>query len=103
MLRPFKEGPLYKASRKFEGPFRIIQILSLNKCVLKHISTGKIKTQHCNNLKLIDFDVDYTFAKDTINEDVSSQVQDEIPMPSQQEDESSAQSHRYNLRNRARL
>ena len=31
VLRPFKEGPLYKASKKFEGPYRVIENMKLNK------------------------------------------------------------------------
>ena len=63
VLKPFKEGPLYKASRKFDGPFRIVEVLKLNRCRLRHVSTLKDRVEHINNLKLIAHDVDYSFVK----------------------------------------
>ena len=34
VLKPFKEGPLYKDSWKFDGPFHIVEVLKLNRCRL---------------------------------------------------------------------
>ena len=42
VLRPFKEGPLYKVSKKIEG-HRVIENMKLNKFKLRHIYTKKRK------------------------------------------------------------
>ena len=96
VLRPFKEGPLYKASRKFEGPYRIVEILKLHKCRLRDLSTLKERVEHVSNLKLINYDVDYSFVKSF---DTSSKG--DLPnLPLQ--DEAAGGSIPYMLRSRAR-
>ena len=95
VLRPFKEGPLYKASKKFEGPYRIVEILKLHKCRMRDLSTLKERVEHVNNLKLINFDVDYSFVKSF---DTSSKG--DLPtLPLQ--DEAAASPGPYMLRSRA--
>ena len=70
VIKHFKDGPLFKASPKFEGPYRIVEILHLNKYRLRHITTGLEKIAHWNHLKLIKNDVDSAFVKrdESINE-----------------------------------
>ena len=63
VVKPFKDGPLFKASPKFEGPYRVVEILKFNKFNLRHIHTGKERIVHWNNLKLIKHDVDVSFLK----------------------------------------
>ena len=87
VLRPFKEGPLYKASKKFEGPYRMIEKMKLNKFRLRNIYTKKEKVEHTNYIKVIKHDIDYSFAQDT-NDNVSFQ------------DETTGPTHRYALRSR---
>ena len=98
VLKPFKEGPLYKASRKFDGPFRIVEVLKLNRCRLRHVSTLKDRVEHINNLKLIAHDVDYSFVKslDDSDEERTSK-QSSIPF---QGAEGMSSDSRYNLRSR---
>ena len=43
VVHPFKEGPLYKASTKFEGPYRVVENMKLIKYKLRHIYTKKKK------------------------------------------------------------
>ena len=63
VIKQIKEGPLYKVSPKFEGPFRVVELLKLNKFRLRHISEGYEKVSHWNHLKLIKNDVDMSFVK----------------------------------------
>ena len=67
VLRPFKEGPLYKASKKFEGPYRVIENVKLNKFKLRRIYTKKERVEHANNIMVIKNDINYSFIQDTNN------------------------------------
>ena len=87
VLRPFKEGPLYKASKKFEGPYRVMENMKLNKFKFRHIYTKKEMVEHANNIKVIKNDIDYSFTQDT-NNNVSFQ------------DETTGPTHRYALHSR---
>ena len=78
VLRPFKEGSLYKASKKFEGSYRVIKTMKLNKFKLRHIYTKKERVEHANNIKVIKNDIDYSFIQDS-NNNVS--FQDETTGP----------------------
>ena len=84
VLRPFKEGPLYKAPKKFEGPYRVIENMKLNKFKLRHIYTKKERVEHANNIKVTKNDIDYSLIQDT-NNNVSFQ------------DETTGPTHRYAL------
>ena len=63
VVKSFKDGPLFKASSKFEGPYRVIVSLKFNKYTVRHIHTGKDRVVHWNNMKLISNDVDVSFLK----------------------------------------
>ena len=78
---------MYKASKKFDGPYRVMKIMKLNKYKLRHIYTKKERVEHANNIKVIKSDIDYLFIQGTNNK-VSSQ------------DETTGPTHRYALRSR---
>ena len=80
VLKPFKEGPLYKASRKFDGPFRIVEVLKLHRCRLRHVSTLKDRVEHINNLKLIPHDVDYSFIR-SLDVSVEERTSKQLSLP----------------------
>lgn len=51
-LKHLKEGPLYKVSPKFEGPYRIIEILKHNKYRIRSCTDQTVKVTHWNHLKI---------------------------------------------------
>ena len=61
---PVKEGPFFKMSPKFEGPYRIVEILGKGKFRVKHLVTHDVMVVHWNRLKLIRGDVDPFFMPD---------------------------------------
>ena len=70
--RHFKDGPLYKAFQKFDGPYRVIEALKLNKHRIRDMLTGRDMIEHQNYLKTITRDVD-SFVLDNTNKTVSLQ------------------------------
>ena len=87
VLPPFKVGPLYKAPQKFEGPYRVIETMKLNKYKLRHIYTKKERVEHANNIKVIKNYIAHSFVQDT-NNNVSFQ------------DKTTGPTHRYALSSR---
>ena len=63
VARHVKEGPLFKVSSKYEGPFRIVEILKYGKYKLRHCDTGDEKVSHWNHMKIIKDDVDVSFSR----------------------------------------
>ena len=47
------EGPNKKVAAKFDGPYRVVKILPLNKFQLVHERTMKLTVCHWNKLKII--------------------------------------------------
>ena len=77
-----KQGPLFKVSPKFDGPFRVIQLLSKGKCKVRSLRDSKIKVSHWNHLKIIKGDIDpfYEF-DDSVSQQVDeTPVQDDAPV-----------------------
>lgn len=52
VLKHLKEGPLFKVSPRFEGPYRIIEILKHNKCRVKSCQDQTVRVTHWNHLKV---------------------------------------------------
>ena len=91
VVKQVKEGPLFKVSPKFDGPFRVVELLKPNKYRLRHIFDGSEKVSHWNHLKLIK-DIDTSF----LGRNVETPTVD--PNPLQVQDEGMERIHRYNLR-----
>ena len=81
ILNHVKQGPLYKVSPKFLGPFRVIELLSKGKCKLRSLKDSNVKISHWNHLKIIKGDIDPFYV---IDGDLSQQIPD---VPSTCEDE----------------
>ena len=54
IIKHVKDGPMFKADNKFEGPYRIIGLLPNNKCKVKHLKEGTEKETHWNHIKLVE-------------------------------------------------
>ena len=92
VIKHVRDGPLFKVSPKFDGPYRIVEILKFNKYRLRHVVDGIERVSHWNHLKIMNNDIDITFVK---NDDV------EVNNPvSLQEDDKPL--HGYNLRSGSR-
>ena len=81
VLNHVKQGPLFKVSPKFVGPFRVIELLSKGKCKLRSLSDLSVKVSHWNHLKIVKGDIDPFYV---IDDDLSQQI---VDVPSPQEDE----------------
>ena len=88
-----KEGPLFKVSPKFEGPYRIIEILKFNKYRLRNVGDGTERIAHWNHLKLIRDDIDVSFLSKDFN--VSNE-----PVSLQDHHHANNMDITYNLRSR---
>ena len=67
VLRNVKEGPLFKVSSKFTGPYRVVEILGKGKVKVKDLTNFSEKVVHLDLVKLIPNDVD-PFYKECTNE-----------------------------------
>ena len=65
VIKHIKSGPLFKVSPRFDGPYRIIEILKYSKYRLRHVTDGTERISHWNHLKMIKGDVDFAFVKNT--------------------------------------
>ena len=92
VVKHIKDGPLFKVSPKYEGPFRVVECLKFHKFRIRHVSEGYEKVSHWNHLKMIDRDVDLSFLK----ADTDGVTND--PAPLQVDDEGRVPPRRYNLR-----
>ena len=92
MAKHVRDGPLFKVSPKYSGPFRVVEKLKFGKFKLRHCIDGVEKICHWNHLKLIKNDIDVAFLRGP--EDSSSNN----PVPLQAGDD--GRSGRYNLRSR---
>ena len=63
VLKLVKEGPLFKVSPKFEGPYRVVELLKFNKHRLRDINSGNERVVPWNHMKLIREDIDTSFVK----------------------------------------
>ena len=59
--RHIKEGPLFKLSSKFTGPYRVIEIMGKGKIKIKCLATMKESVVHLDHVKLVQKDVDPWF------------------------------------------
>ena len=91
-----KDGPLHKVSAKFEGPFRVVEVLKLNKYKLINVDTGDEKIAHWNHLKIIKHDVG-SWVKEN---EVSSTGNNKVEMENEKMHERVSHSSPYNLRSR---
>ena len=82
-------------SPRFEGPFRIIELLKFNKFRLRHIADGNERVSHWNHLKLIKNDVDVSFLNPVTEDSVTND-----PAPLQVDDEVRPGDSPYLLRSR---
>ena len=92
VIKHVKDGPLTKLSPKYEGPYRVVEILRNNKYKLRHCQTGVEKTTHWNFIKLIKKDVDVSF----LNND-----NDDSNMPALLQVRENEAKSNYNLRSRS--
>ena len=97
MVKHVKDGPLFKVSPKYEGPFRIVELLKFNKFRLRHIADGYEKISHWNHSKLIRNDIDISFLNTVSEDDVTND-----PAPLQVDDEDRSSTRRYPLRSRCK-
>ena len=58
VLRNVKEGPMFKVSSKFTGPYRIVEILGKGKVKVKDLVDFSEKVVHLDLVKLIPNDID---------------------------------------------
>ena len=91
------EGPNYKVSPKFSGPFRINKILPCNKYEVLHETTLVKKVVHWNHLKLTTSTPWTKSEIELANKDIDTPVEE---VRSQNDEVSTC---RYPLRNRVRL
>ena len=84
-----KDGPMYKVSESFEGPYRIIELLKYHKIKLVDISNGNTRVCHSNNVKVIKGDIQKPSNEHPVS--LQDDLQDAAEVPSR---------HRYNLRTR---
>ena len=81
VVKHVKQGPLFKVSPKFEGPYRVVQEIKYNKFQLRHVTSGGERVVHWNHLKLIKGDLDVSFMKEceecVANKPAYLQVEDE--------------------------
>ena len=95
------EGPNYKVSPKFAGPFRINKVLSHNKYEVIHEISLIKKIGHWNHLKVTSSNPWSKNELDLINDEIEDQVDGEGSQNSSNNEEVS--SCRYPLRNRIKL
>ena len=82
VVKPFKDGPLFKASPKFEGPYRVIELLKFHKYKLRHIFSGQERVCHWNNIKVIKHDIDVSFIR---NDDANVNENPVLPQEDEQD------------------
>ena len=85
LLKNVADGPNFKVSQKFEGPFRVIKLLDNNKYKIIDEKDLTERIAHYNKLKIVHIDKDLWFQEQNPGE----HVQDDAP---------STTSGRYNLR-----
>ena len=72
-----KQGPLYKVSPKFVGPFRVVELLSKGKCKVRSLKDSTVRVTHWNHLKIVKGDVDPFYTMSNVYS--SQQVVDDSP------------------------
>ena len=89
VIKNIPEGPNIKVSPKFEGPYRVLEIMKLNKYKLVHEHTHKEIIAHYNTLKLVKNDCWNIFQKENGSEESNGSAH------------TNADSSPYNLRSRS--
>ena len=87
VLKPAKEGPIYKVSPKFDGPYRVLELLKFNKIKIVD-ENNATRVVHTNNVKIVK------------QPNLSSNS--ELP-EDDQEEPLHAPMHNYSLRSRANM
>ena len=88
-----KDGPLFKVSPKYDGPYRIVELLKFNKYRLRNVESGDERITHWNHLKLLP-EADVSFMRKGGSVDCGI---NDVPVSSQENVENVV----HNLRSRA--
>ena len=90
ILKQVPQGPNFKVSPKFEGPYRVIEIMKGNKFKLVHEKDSSERIAHYNHLKVVNMTNESWLQKIPHNDENNHDVVATPPSPSS----------RYNLRDR---
>ena len=82
--RHIKEGPLFKLSSKFTGPYRVVEIMGKGKIKVKCLASMNESVVHLDLIKIIRKDVDPWFDEKHSSKDNQSHAQ--VPQLGTQQD-----------------
>ena len=74
-----KSGSFPKVAPKFEGPYRVVEVLGRGKYRLKHMSTGDLRVGHWDYLRVVQHDLDPYFEQEFFQQvDTSSSAEEAV-------------------------